>query len=183
MMGGKYKCSAQVVIGSVPFEGISLAESLLPGPPGCAHASDVLRKTVCRCWTTGLVSAGVGGWATERASPQSKGSPSRPSSALSNPHAPLHALCHSAVWWGASPAWTDPCSGLRLGLLAHFPLASGRRATCSGSHQGEERGQGAKINRPSNLVHRLVLDGSVLGGKGEGGDHSWWEDIPPSWRG
>lgn len=129
-----------------------------------------------QAWAAGFVSSGS---ATERAKPQPTGSPCQPSPALSNP------LAHRPEHGGERPpAWSDPSSGPRLGLLAHFPLASSRRATCSGSHQGGERSQGAKTNRPSSLVHRLVLGWLCAGrGAGGGGEHSWWEDIPLSWRG
>lgn len=112
-----------------------------------------------QAWAAGFVSSGS---ATERAKPQPTGSPCQPSPALSNP------LAHRPEHGGERPpAWSDPSSGPCLGLLAHFPLASSRRATCSGSHQGGERSQGAKTNRPSSLVHRLVL-GWLCAGRGAG---------------
>lgn len=81
----------------------------------------------------------------------------------------LHTHCPMALSSGREQplAWSDLCLGLHLGLLAHLPLASGRRATCSGSHQGGEgRGTRAKTNRPSNLVHRLVLEWLLAGRDG-----------------
>lgn len=151
---------------------------ILPAPccPDLSHE----RGPECRHQATGLASTGS---ATGGAKPQSRGSPSRPSHALSNHHS-LHT--HGPTAWRSRErplAWSDPCSGLRLGLLAHFSLASSRKATCSGGHQGGKRSRGAKTNRPSNLVHTRVLGWLCAGWEARGGGHSWWEDISPSLRG
>lgn len=64
-----------------------------------------------------------------------------------------------------------------------FFLGFGGRATCSGGHQGGEReAREPRQTGPATWSTGLSWDGSVLGGKRGGrGDHSWWEDIPPSW--
>ena len=90
----------------------------------------------------------------------------------------LQMQCPVAWHGGEQPlAWSDPCSGLHPGLLAHFPLASAggppaRAATREGREAREPRQTG-----PATWSTGLSWDGSVLGGKWEGGDHSWWEDV------
>lgn len=106
----------------------------------CSHPHPKVDKRgqVCRRWATGPVSIDS---ASER-EPQSLLQALVLSLALSCP-AFLHR--HGPMAWygerGTRPlAWSDPCSGLGLCLLAHLSLASSGKATCSGSHEGREGG-------------------------------------------
>lgn len=110
-------------------------------------------------------------WVSQRGSQlQSAGSPSQPSSALSNPHLPPNAVSCGVAWGERPLAWSDPPLSTAPGPAGSFPLGFCRRATCLGGHQGGERSQRAKTNRPSGLVHGLVLGwlcaGWELGGWG-----------------
>ena len=70
-----------------------------------------------------------------------------------------------------------------LGLLAHFSLASaGGPPALVATREGREK-PGSQDKQAQQLGPQ-ACPGMALcwAGSGEGrGDHSWWEDIPPSW--
>lgn len=104
------------------------------------------------------------------------------SPALSSP-AFLHTHGPMAWYGGERPlAWSDPCSGLGLCLLAHLSLASSGKATCLGSHEGREGGAWEPRETGSAIWSMTCPGMALCWGQGREGGHSWWEDISPSWR-
>lgn len=133
---------------------------------------------MCRRWATGPVSIDS---ASER-EPQSLLQALVLSPALSSP-AFLHTNGPMAWYGGERPlAWSDPCSGLGLCLLAHLSLASSGKATCLGSHEGREGGAWEPRETGSAIWSMTCPGMALCWGQGREKGHSCWEDISPSWR-
>lgn len=96
-----------------------------------------------------------------------------------HPHCPTawHGVAGSDPWPGVTHA--QGCAWARW-LISPWPQAGGPPAQAA----TRERREALEPRQTGSATWSIGLswDGSVLGGKG-GGDHSWREDIPPSWRG
>lgn len=77
---------------------------------------------------------------------------------------PLHTLSHSMLCTqGVTLAWSRPMLSCAWAYWLTSPLASGRRATCSGSHQGGERSQKPRQTGPAARSIALSWDGFSAG--------------------
>ena len=98
----------------------------------------------------------------------------------------LHTHCPTAC---CEMAGSDPWPGVTHAqgcawaywLTSPWPLAGGPPAQAA-TREGREARKPRQTGPAARSIG-LSWDGSVLGGKQGDGDHSCWEDVPPSLRG